>query len=319
MSKKLEMIILPRKEFQITHGNRVLKEIYFGDVLDSTANPDSLTEWDATKVDYKIFDEVMVGALDTLYTAVVDNPVGHPSSSTQWWAEGINKRRFSDNIFTSQTVFDTVATIDFNVVAMNRLCSQNLGNVARVEVNKLSNGVIGELLTTIQLEDIESYDCESCCNPEPYYRTGFVLNLDEFLNCESDMEIRVTLIKAIDQNPVLVGTMTVGRAYEIGCLQRGYSLPLKVPVNIETFESLSSTGIRPSNIEEKIIGKINMSESYSKEVRKVFKRHGSYLNFYRLYDEESSELLLGKWTNFRPTNTSTGKVEVPIEIFAIEN
>lgn len=318
----MKMIVLPRTEYQITTNAKTYTATYFGNVLAQNADTETLTEYNPATT-YNYLDEIKIASLNTKYTAVVNSPKGHPQNSSGWFQEGINEYRFRDSLFTSQSVFsDTEAIIDFSITAMSHIVGQNLSNVKTVEFYKINeNDSDGALISSISLFYLESYDCDSCCNPEPYLMTSFYCDITASSCINGESKIRVKMIKNDPAKPILIGSLVVGVARDLGCSLSGMTLELKIPKNTTEFPELRATGVRPANVETYIRGNTIISVKKVDEIRTMVARHGAYLNFYLFdeHDEVRSGIVLGRFLKLSAPITHSSHTSLPIEIFGIQN
>jgi len=315
----MKLIVLPRTVYKQTIGTKIYREVYFGNLVSSNADAESLNEWSDTGT-YSYLDEVIVGALQTKYTATVDNPVGHPSTSTGWFGEGINANRMLDRHFTTQTVFSAnPAVIEFGTFNMTHLVGQNIENAKTVTIEYIkADGTVDTALTaTKEMYRVEDFNCDSCCNPEPVE----VHHMYETLHadCETHTKVRISIEKIDTASPILIGVLSVGRAYSIGCALAGMTPELTMPKGIEEFPAIQATGVAPANIETRIRGDVMIDRNHVDDMRKLFMNHGAYLNFYVFdeVDEVQSGVVLGRFTRFATPIETANKVTVPIEVFGI--
>jgi len=317
----MKLVILPRTQYRQTIGTKTYRETYFGNVLYTNADSETIPEWSSTAT-YNYLDEVKVGALNTKYTATVDNPKGHPSASNGWFGEGLNANRMTDRHYTTQTVFSAAtAVVEFGIFSMTHLIAQNLDNVKSVTIEYIkTDGTIDAGKTdTIDLYSIESFDCDSCCNPEPVLRSSFVYDI--VAECAAYTRIRVTLHKDISSYPILVGVMTVGRSYDMGCALVGFEIGTELPKGIEEFPAIQATGVRPVNITRRLRGDVLLPTTRVDDLIDTLEQHGAYLNFYMFDDRDvvKSGVLLGRFMSVVAKITTSNKTTIPVDIVGIKS
>jgi hypothetical protein len=317
----MKLVVIPRQEFSDTHNGKIVKEVYFGNVVANNAVTEEIVEWDPLKTDYQYLDEVVVSSLHTKYTATVDNPVGHPSLSSGWFAEGINAYKISDNLFTSQAIYTQDAIIDFDVTFMTDLFGQNIEHATKVTISKINpDNSTGDEIATIDLMFLESYSCDTCCNPEPVQKRMFHYQIDA-AGCIENSLVRVHFTKAETSTYMAIGSLAVGHAYDLGCIQYGASIETVIPKNIREFEDIRQTGVYPANIEKTISANVRIKYSKVDDIQELIHRHGSFLNFY-VFDEKDavkSGFLLGRCHRFMVPINSSDYALIPIEAFGIQN
>lgn len=327
----MKIIILPRVLYQDTINTKTYKEIYFGNLISTTADSETIDEWVSTKTDYAYLDEVYISNLHTKYTATINNPVGHPSTSSGWFAEGTNINRMLDSLYTSQSVFSDTCEVEYNIINMTHIIAQNVENVKEVQMIFYRNDgteistvfdcdACIEPETKIVMAYYESFDCDTCCNPEAINKNSFYYRFNP-LSCSNVAKVKVIMTKQEETLPISVGVMAVGRAYSLGCSLEGMSLELSIPVSNVTFPAIAQTGIAPANIETYIRGKTLIERSKVDQLRQLMSKHGAFLNFYVFdeLDDITSGIVLGRFTQFSTTLSTANKVELPVEIVGIQN
>ena len=316
----MKLVVLPRVTYQVLDNTKPKKETYFDNVVAINADSETLAEWDSNKTDYKYLDEVKIEALHTKYTAVKDNPKGHPASSTDWFGEGLNAYRLRDKNFTTSTVFSTDAIVEYATMYSTLIFGLGVDNCKEILIEYVdaNDQVLSELSSTIDMSYIEVFECESCCNPPPTEKRNFTHEIKDE-DCEVVYKIRATFKRLNENKPLLIATSGVGYAHHIGCAKAGMTPKMILPSTVDTFTELGATGIRPANIRKELRGSIYTNRKKVDDLTYLFEKHGAWLNLFVFdeVDEVKSAMFIGRMLELSTPIYRHDLVEVPIEAFGI--
>jgi len=324
----MKMIILPRKKFSYAYNGTEYDSIFFGNLLSSNADTDVIDEWYYAN-EYRYLDSVKISELNMKYTALKDMPAGHPATSSDWFGEGINSNRMIDNLFTSRSTFSDDAEITFEITGMTHLIGQGIDNVRNIKIryqdsegNVIYDGFDCDDCNVksreINLVAYDSFDCDSCCNPPPQQRTSFFYKFD-LPTCEKIAQVSLYFERYDTTRPMSIATLAVGRSFDIGCAVSGINIEMNLPKSTIEVRSLRQTGILPANIEVSIRGDVIVTKKRIDEIMEVMSRHGNYLNFYILEDDNDVKtgIVLGRFRRIGAPISSASRIIMPIDIYGI--
>jgi len=300
----MKLLRIPRAQFITMYNNDIYKQLFFGNLISSTADADSVPTWDENAT-YNFLDVVKIPALQMNYKAKKDNPQGYPPISRDWFGEGANPYKMLDPVFSSQSIFSNTCELEFNVAGMTHLLGRGIENAKEVffEYFDFNGNVITDLFDCDSCNELESvatmtyddnFDCFSCCNPDPIAQDSFAIRIPKE-RCEQLYKIKVTITKSDANLPIKIGTMVVAKEFNLGCAAKGFQIIDSTPTQSYDYPTLRATGIYHANRKTRMRGTLRLDETDVDQHRKEFGKHGSWLNYY-LFDERDavkSGLVLG--------------------------
>jgi len=300
----MKLLRIPRTVYSVVVDGVQYKEMYFGNLISSTATEYTVQTYDPAQ-EYSFMDRVYIPELHTVYTAEVDNPRGHPSVSRGWFKEGDNKHRMIDHRFSTKSVFEDECVVEFETVGMTHILGRGIENAKEVRLeyfdyagNYLDTSfdcdTCSEVEAIVTMTYDDEFDCFSCCNPDPIREDSFFIPLDEGF-CEDMYKVRITITKDDASKPILVSSMCVADAYDFGCVQKGFKIGDKIPSKITEFSEIQASGIEYANITTYMRGDILITADTVDHHRRAKKKYGGYLNYYLFDDLDviKSGLVLG--------------------------
>jgi hypothetical protein len=326
----MKLLAIPRTKYQTIYNGKEKEEMYFGRLISSTANTYVGTEWDINTT-YSYLDEVTIGVLNTVYTAKVDNPKGHPSTSRDWFKEGDNKHKILDGVFSSKSVFEGVCEVEFEVSKMDYILGRGIENAKEVKVQffDFNNDLLdtsfncdtcAEVETLVTMTYNDNFNCFSCCNAEDEIRDSFAIPIPEEF-CGNIFKAKIMISKSDDLKPILISSLCVAKSHYFGCVDTGFKISDKIPAQITEFVGIKATGIDYANMTSSMRGDIKIDADYVDKHRRLKKKHGGYINYY-LFDEldaVKSGLLLGLSTNTEYSFDGANNVTMSFEAIGQEH
>jgi len=237
----MKLLRIPRTIYRTVHDNRDYEEIYMGNLISSTADTVTYPAWDSTQT-YNALDTVYIPELHTTYTAKIDSPKGHPSTSRDWFKEGDNTHKMLDAVFSSKSIFTNECIVEFDVAGMDYILGRGIINAKEVQFEfydfsgnpvdtDFNCDTCAEVQSLITMTYDEEFNCFSCCNKDPIINDSFVLPIDRDF-CETVYKGKITITKDDPSKPIFVSTLCVADSYDFGCALKGFKIGDKIPVFI---------------------------------------------------------------------------------------
>ncbi len=276
-----------------TNGTEVFQDgisfEYFNKVRYSNVVESPLPEWDASKTDYKIEDEIYNPILRRIYKCGVDGSMKQPWLTSEWKDAGAeNKEKMHDQTLFTKTESNEDIEVHYETKYESHFVVFGMENIASVKIDQVLISS-GELLETkdVYLRDYGVDTFSEYCYSEIEDSSNYAF---EF---QGDRPLLLK-IKFMGEGTRKIGAVFIGNEVDYGCVFKGSTIGSK-PLS-QFVDNGLVTYFKGSGIIKRLKGTLSVHSSRLESLDKKLDSLSGKLSVFWLNDDEEMKemgMLLG--------------------------